>query len=178
MSHIKKWGVAAAVFALIAAAAAATYQYNAGGPGGPVVTDDADPGSAAGQTQGGASGASNDGAGVSAAVAASAMDSQRSTYIVVFKDAPLATYKGTVPGIGAPERYRDERGTLRLDGDGDNAQEYVDYLDTRQTQMETLMSTVAGRDIEPRPLRSVACPKSVWSKPAATCRWIPMSARP
>jgi subtilisin family serine protease len=152
MSRIKKWGVAAGVSVLIAAAAAAAYQYTANGPGGAVVADDADlsVSGAAGVPAGSAdsSGADNGGN----AVAASASDARkgRGTYIVVFKEAALASYKGTLPGIGAPERFRDKKGAMRLDSEGNNSQEYVDYLQTRQQQIEARMSTMAGRDVQPR----------------------------
>ncbi len=152
MSRIKKWGVAAGASVLIAAAAAAAYQYTANGPGSAVVADDADlSASSANRLPAGSANAGNAGIGGHAA-AASAGDvrSGRGTYIVVFKEAALATYKGTLPGIGAPERVRDKKGTLRLDANGDNAQEYVDYLQTRQQQMENSMSMMAGRDVAPR----------------------------
>lgn len=153
MSRINKWGVAAGVSVLIVAAAAAAYQYTTNGPGAPVVTDDADlsASSATSLPAGPAADSGAGGNGVNTA-AGSATDARQNlgTYIVVFKEAALASYKGTVPGIGAPERVRDEQGTLRLDAEGDNSQEYVDYLQTRQQQMEARMSTMAGRDVTPR----------------------------
>ncbi|MFZ2754679.1 MAG: S8 family serine peptidase [Lysobacteraceae bacterium] len=153
MSRINKWGVAAGVSVLIAAAAAAAYQYTTNGPGAPVATDDAGL-SASNATSIPAGPAVAGGAGSNGAnpAAGSAGDARqgRGTYIVVFKEAALASYKGTVPGIGAPERVRDEQGTLRLNAEGDNAQEYVDYLQVRQQQMEARMSTMAGRDVAPR----------------------------
>jgi subtilisin family serine protease len=153
MSRINKWGVAAGVSVLIAAAAAAAYQYTTNGPGAPVVTDDAGL-SASSTTSLPAGPAADSGAGGNGvnAAAGSATDVRQNlgTYIVVFKEAALASYRGTVPGIGAPERVRDEQGTLRLDAEGDNSQEYVDYLQARQQQMEARMSTMAGRDVAPR----------------------------
>ena len=151
MSRIKQKRVAIAIGALIAtAAAAAVYQAR-------VATDGDEGSSLAGiqttaiHSQGDTVGAINQGSGGIRTAAGSAVsDSQTGTYIVVFKEAPLASYKGTVPGIGAPERYRDESGTLRLDATGDNSQEYVDYLQTRQAQLEARMSAMAGRDVEPR----------------------------
>lgn len=151
MSRMKKWGATASVAVLVAAAAAAAYQYTTGSPGGAVVTDDgglsainATSDSAAGSADG-----NNNGVNVIAASAGDA-SGKSNTYIVVFKEAALASYKGTLPGIGAPERVRDKQGTMRLDAEGDNAQEYVDYLQTRQQQMETRMSLMVGRDITPR----------------------------
>ncbi|MFZ5636647.1 MAG: S8 family serine peptidase [Pseudomonadota bacterium] len=151
MSRIKHKRVALAIGALIAtAAAAAVYQAQ-------VSTDANEDSSIFGaqstaiKGQGDTVGAINQGSGSLLSSAGSAVsDTERGTYIVVFKEAPLASYKGTVPGIGAPERYRDESGTLRLDTDGDNSQEYVDYLQTRQAQLEARISSMAGRDVEPR----------------------------
>ncbi len=151
MSRIKKWGVAAGVSVLIAAAAAAAYQYTSGSAT-PVLTDDADASasSAAAIPAGPAADSGSAGGANAAAGAASDARQGRGTYIVVFKEAALASYKGTLPGIGAPERRRDKQGILRLDAQGDNSQEYVDYLETRQQQMESRMSTMTGRDVTPR----------------------------
>ena len=152
MSRIKKWGVAAGVSVLIAAAAAAAYQYTTNGSATPVLTDDADASasSAAAIPAGPAADSGSAGGANAAAGAASDARQGRGTYIVVFKEAALASYKGTLPGIGAPERRRDKQGILRLDAQGDNSQEYVDYLETRQQQMEARMSTMTGRDVTPR----------------------------
>lgn len=153
MSRINKWGVAAGVSVLIAAAAAAAYQYTTNGPGAPVVTDDSGL-SASNATSIPAGPAAAGGTGSNgvnpAAGSAGDVRQGRGTYIVVFREAALASYKGTIPGIGAPERRRDKQGALRLNAQGDNSQEYVDYLQMRQQQMETRMSTMAGRDVSPR----------------------------
>lgn len=153
MSRINKWGVAAGVSVLIAAAAAAAYQYTTNGPGAPVVTDDSGLSASnatsipAGPAAAGSAGSN----GVNpAAGSVGDVRQGRGTYIVVFREAALASYKGTIPGIGAPERRRDKQGALRLNAQGDNSQEYVDYLQVRQQQMETRMSTMAGRDVSPR----------------------------
>lgn len=151
MSRMKKWGATASVAVLVAAAAAAAYQYTTGSTGGAIVTDDA--GLSATDAAGGATAGSVDasGGGVNATAASAGDASGKSnTYIVVFKEAALASYKGTLPGIGAPERVRDKQGTMRLDAEGDNSQEYVDYLQTRQQQMETRFSLMVGRDVTPR----------------------------
>ncbi len=153
MSRINKWGVAAGVSVLIAAAAAAAYQYTTNGPGAPVVTDDSGlSASNATSIPAGPAAAGGTGShGVNpAAGSAGDVRQGRGTYIVVFREAALASYKGTIPGIGAPERRRDKQGALRLNAQGDNSQEYVDYLQMRQQQMETRMSTMAGRDVSPR----------------------------
>jgi subtilisin family serine protease len=151
MSRMKKWGATASVAVLVAAAAAAAYQYTTNSPAGAAVTDDADLSAAntAGGAAAGSADSSNNGVNANAA-SASDVSGKSNTYIVVFREAALASYKGTLPGIGVPERYRDEQGTMRLDAEGDNSQEYVDYLQTRQQQMETRMSLMVGRDVTPR----------------------------
>jgi subtilisin family serine protease len=151
MSRKKKWGLVAGACGVIAAAAAAVVQYSSDEPGSPIFTSSSAVATSAIKGQGDTVGQVNQGSGgVSAANAASASDGDRGQYIVVFREAPLAGYRGTVPGIPAPERYRDERGAVRLDADGANAQEYVEYLETRQDQMETRMSLATGRDIQPQ----------------------------
>lgn len=150
MSRIKKWGVTAGASVLIAAAAAAAYQYTTNGSRGPIATGDADLFAAASANGVTAGSADNGGDSANAAGASTDVSGKRGTYIVLFNEAALASYKGTLPGMSAPERVRDEKGTMRLDAQGDNSQEYVDYLQTRQAQMEARMSTMAGRDITPR----------------------------
>jgi subtilisin family serine protease len=145
---MKKWGAAAGALSLIAVATAA-YLY----PNGidRVVTDDAGAATATTQGQGDTVGAVNSGSGGTAsAFAGNVREENQGTYIVVFKEPALASYKGNLSGLPQPERYRDEQGTMRLDAEGRNSERYVDYLETRQGQMETRMSLLAGRPIEPR----------------------------
>lgn len=149
MSRMKKWGAAAGALSLIAVATAA-YLY----PNGTerVVSDDAGATTtAATGGQGDTVGSVNNGSGNTAsAFAGNVREENQGTYIVVFKEPALASYKGNLSGLPQPERYRDEQGTMRLDTEGRNSERYVDYLETRQAQMEARMSTMVGRDITPR----------------------------
>jgi hypothetical protein len=150
MSRIKHWGGGLAVAVLVVATAAALYRSQIDGP---LVASDEAAESANAPTSFPPAGAAGDGSGSGQANAAdNAGDARqgRGTYIVVFKEAPLASYKGTIPGIGAPERAFDIQGKGRIDVNGTQAQEYVDYLQLRQTQMESRMSTMMGRDVAPR----------------------------
>lgn len=149
MSRMKKWGAAAGALSLIAVATAA-YLYPNGT--GRVVSDDAGAtATAATRGQGDTVGSVNSGSGNTAsAFAGNVREENRGTYIVVFKEPALASYKGNLSGLPQPERYRDEQGTMRLDTEGRNSERYVDYLETRQAQMEARMSTMVGRDITPR----------------------------
>lgn len=148
MSRMKKWGAAAGALSLIAVATAAYLYPN----GAQFTTDDAGgPAATAIKGQGDTVGAINQGSGGTASASAgNVMEEQRGRYIVVFREPALASYKGTLPGLPQPERVRDEQGALRLDVEGTNSERYVDYLETRQAQMETRMSMMVGRDVTPR----------------------------
>lgn len=148
MSRIKKWGAAAGALSLIAVATAAyLYPNNVER----LVTDDAGGSATAIKGQGDTVGAINQGSGGTASASAgNVREENQGTYIVVFKEPALASYKGTLSGLPQPERYRDEQGTMRLDAEGTNSERYVDYLETRQAQMEARMSTMVGRDVVPR----------------------------
>ncbi len=148
MSRMKKWGAAAGALSLIAVATAA-YLY----PNGAQLTTDDAGGTAATaiKGQGETVGAINQGSGgTTSASAGNVMEEQRGTYVVVFREPALASYKGSLPGLPQPERVRDEQGALRLDVEGTNSERYVDYLETRQAQMETRMSMMVGRAVTPR----------------------------
>ena len=151
MSRIRKWGAAIGALSLIAAATAAYIYQNGGTP----ITDDptasTDQTNTGGSTTTGTGGSgTTTGTPVGSALANSSSDDRRNTYIVVFRDPALASYKGTLPGLPMPEHYRDSDGTLRLDSDGPNSVQYVDYLETRQDNFETQLSTIAGRDVAAR----------------------------
>ena len=62
-------------------------------------------------------------------------------YIVVFRDAPLATYKGGVPGIAAPAR----KASGSIDAKSGAAQQYVDYLEGRQDAYQAGIEQALGR---------------------------------
>jgi Subtilase family/PA domain len=152
MSRIKHWGVAIGATALVAVAAAATYQYATSESAGPVSGGSAETIAAASSSFPPAGVTDDNGGSGNASVAASPSDPRkgRGTFIVVLKEASLATYKGTVPGISAPERKFDIRGKNRINVEGTESQQYVEYLELRQSQMETRMSTMMGRDVTPR----------------------------
>jgi len=149
MSRFVRWGAALGTLSLLSVAAAAYLYPNTASS--PFAASDA-PGAASAAPASAASatdGAGGQGGGASVATAGG-RDEQRGTYIIVFKEPALASYKGTLPGLPQPERYRDAQGTLRLDSEGGNSERYVDYLEQRQTQMEARMSTMLGRDVAPR----------------------------
>ncbi|MGH8030929.1 MAG: S8 family serine peptidase [Luteimonas sp.] len=58
----------------------------------------------------------------------------KGSYIVVFREAALGAYKGTVSGLPMPQRGIDARGKRRLDANGAQARNYVSYLRGRQQQ--------------------------------------------
>ncbi len=149
MSRIKHWGAAIGVAALVAAAAAATYQYANNEPAGIAGGSNTDVTTAAANLPP-AGGVSDDGGNGNAAAKAGDPREGRGTVIIVFKEAPLATYKGTMPGIGAPEREFAAMGKGKINVAGTESQQYVDYLQLRQAQMENRMSTIMGRDVTPR----------------------------
>ncbi len=154
MSNLKKWGGAIALFALVAAASAASYQRMSS-------RSEREPGVAAGrksatslpasyvtQPGGGAPGGLYDGTdqyiagnGINTP-ATSSIPGQpgRSTYIVLYKEAALASYKGGTAGIAAPKRRVGAVGKYRLDTKSAEARSYVGYLEKQQLQMERQMS--------------------------------------
>lgn len=62
------------------------------------------------------------------------------TYIVMFRDAPLATYKGGVEGIAAPARKG-----ASLDAQSASALQYVDYLEAKQDAYQASIEQALGR---------------------------------
>ncbi len=75
----------------------------------------------------------------------------RGTFIVMFDEAPLATYQGGVAGIPAPSRDRLAKGgRLRLDTSSASSRAYVAYLQKRQADLKNRMSSMAGRTLQTR----------------------------
>ncbi len=147
MSRIKAWGLAVVASVAIGASFAAILHYGARRADTDAtarVASDANDGTAipAGPI------------GVVRADASSgrvAKGAERGTFIVVFEEAPLATYRGGVAGIPAPGRDRAAKnGSLRLDTRGPSARAYVDYLRKRQETMTTQMSSMTGRTLRMR----------------------------
>lgn len=68
----------------------------------------------------------------------------RATYTVLFNDAPLASYRGGVPGLPVPKRALSPGGRQRLDVKSAEAVAYVDYLAGRQRAMEQRIGQSLG----------------------------------
>ena len=76
--------------------------------------------------------------------ALTAKDDSPKTYIVVFRDAPLATYQGDVTGIGKPPRKGNGRG--RIDVDSAQSRAYVQHLAEKQRGHEARIDRALGRE--------------------------------
>ena len=74
----------------------------------------------------------------------------RGTYIVLFSEASLATYKGGTAGISAPQRKSGAYGASRLDSQSRESLDYVSYLQGKQRQMERQMSGMIQRPLQVR----------------------------
>lgn len=77
----------------------------------------------------------------------STMETVPQTYIVIMEEAPLATYKGGVAGLPAPERLDTGHGE-RIDVHGDSAKLYVSHL----RRVQSLRAADLGRSVG-RPLK-------------------------
>ena len=160
MSNLKKWGGVVALCAIAVAASAASYQYLS-------ARFDREH-SGAQQTKASramprlsqASRAQlersmetfNAGNGIrTPAVSAKAAGAKgRGTYIVLFSEDSLATYKGGTAGISAPQRKASAYGMQRLDTRSAEALDYVAYLQGKQQQMERQMSGMIQRPLQVR----------------------------
>jgi Subtilase family/PA domain/FG-GAP-like repeat len=147
MASIRKWGVAL-VMCGAAIAAAASYRYASDGFRDASASK-VSASSATGALALPAGPAASDGGGRAKTVDG---DPRRGkgTFIVMMKEAPLATYKGTVHGMPAPDRIRSPHGKQRIDVAGGAAKRYVGYLQRRQADLKTRMSARMGRDVKPR----------------------------
>ena len=74
----------------------------------------------------------------------------RGTYLVLFNEAPLASYKGEVAGIPMSQAKIGQFGRPRLDVKSHVAREYVGYLQRKQQQMERQMSGLIRRPLQVR----------------------------
>ena len=74
----------------------------------------------------------------------SAMESTATRYIVVFREAPLAQYRGGLPGVPVPLTLP---GKSRLDVKSEGARAYVDYLRGRQQEAESRIGAALGRTL-------------------------------
>lgn len=73
-------------------------------------------------------------------------DDHPQQHIVVFRDAPLASYEGGVRGIAKPARKGNGRG--RMDVSGASARTYVGYLKDRQRGYEQRIGQALGRQLK------------------------------
>jgi hypothetical protein len=71
------------------------------------------------------------------------------THIVVFRDAPLATFRGE-GGMAAPPRHANGKRKGRVDVDSPQARAYVAELKRRQNKHEADLSSAIGRPLRAR----------------------------
>jgi len=157
MLHLKKWGGIFGLFALVAVAGAASYQFlNSGPKRFNEVRETRNPDSNAGQTRSNAStsfgkiyaysDSFNDGNGIAPVGRGNKIGyvDDYATFIVLFKEDPLATYKGSKSQFSAPSKRAGMNGKLRLDVKSYEARNYVGYLQQQQRNLEAKMSSVIG----------------------------------
>jgi subtilisin family serine protease len=72
----------------------------------------------------------------------------RSLYIVLFDEAPLATYAGGVAGIAAPPRTGTAGRAPKLDAQAPQSQAYVAHLAQNQRDFLTAASATFGRSLQ------------------------------
>jgi hypothetical protein len=76
-------------------------------------------------------------------------DGERVRYTIVFKDAPLAAYRGGVAGYPAAARIASGRRAGRLDTTAPASRAYVAYLAEKQHAFVADFSAAIGRPIDP-----------------------------
>ncbi len=160
MSNPKKWGGVVALCAIAVAASAASYQYLSARfePGHRVAQETkavrATPRlslvSRAQSNQAMETFNAGNGARTPAASLKAVGRTGRATYIVLFSESSLATYKGGTAGISAPQRKSGAYGAARLDSRSPEALTYVSYLQGKQQQMERQMSGMIQRPLQVR----------------------------
>ncbi|HOZ06151.1 MAG TPA: protease inhibitor I9 family protein, partial [Arenimonas sp.] len=67
------------------------------------------------------------------------------TFIVIFKEDALASYKGGKSSLPMPSKRLSLTGKMRLDVKSAEARNYVGYLQSQQSSLEQKMSGVIGR---------------------------------
>jgi len=160
MSNPKKWGGVVALCAIAVAASAASYQYLSARierehrvvQQTRAVRDTPRMSLASRAERNQAMETFNAGTGVRApAVSVKAAGrTGRATYIVLFSEDSLATYKGGTAGISAPQRKSGAYGAPRLDSRSPEALTYISYLQGKQRQMERRMSGMIQRPLQVR----------------------------
>lgn len=86
------------------------------------------------------------GGGASAGAALIQSDDRPQMHIVVFRDAPLASYQGGVAGIAKPARKGNGRG--RIDAQSAQAKSYVRFLEGKQRGYEARLDRALGRQLK------------------------------
>lgn len=136
MLHLKRVSGIFLLFLLVAAASAAAYRYSATGSFYSKVTAAGKPGQSI-NTPARYPGADD--------------SSETGTYIVIFKEAPLASYRGEKSGLPMPRKLTLANGKARLDVKSYEAQKYVSYLQQRQLSLESkISSTIGGKGLQVR----------------------------
>ncbi len=80
--------------------------------------------------------------------ALSAAESAPASYIILFEEAPLATYRGTIAGIAAAPRQAASGRSGKLDARAPSALAYVSYLESRQQAFLGSASNIVGRPLD------------------------------
>ncbi len=134
MLHWKKLGGTILVFSLIAAASAASYVYLSSANERSTISNSSE---MAAYNLG-------DSSDTPAAAPKSDVGNSRGTYIVIFKEAALASYKGGKTNLPMPTKRASANGKLRLDTKSYEARNYVSYLQDQQGKIEKKMSGFLG----------------------------------
>lgn len=71
-------------------------------------------------------------------------------HIIVFREAPLATYRGEIKGLAAPPRHANGKRKGRIDVKSAQAKAYVANLKSRQNKHENDLSSAVGHPIKVR----------------------------
>ena len=76
----------------------------------------------------------------------------QSTYIVVYREQPLASYRGGIPGLAAPMRAGSAAGASvgKIDVAGASARRYLAYLAQAQRTHESYIASLLGRGLHTR----------------------------
>jgi Subtilase family/PA domain len=159
MLHLKKWGGMLGLFALIAVASAASYQFFSSGKK-PIThthqaqTSRADAASASRNSKIREAAAQypyseefNEGNAYLTPIKSARLgkNNDRETYIVLFKEESLASYKGGKSNLPMPRKSVMFSGKQRMNVKSAEAINYVGYLQSQQRVMEKRMASNIGR---------------------------------
>lgn len=78
----------------------------------------------------------------------STLETRTDLYIVMLDEEPLATYRGGVQGIDAPDRKTTAQGESRIDVRSDDAKRYVAYLQDVQQDRIADLGRAVGRPLQ------------------------------